>query len=191
MKKLVLASESPRRHEILTMVGLSFRIAKSNISEKFNPRFSPRSQAEDLSRQKAEAVAVRYRNAVIIGADTIVSLDNELFGKPESSQIAKAMLTKLQGKTHRVITGFTILDTDLRKSVTKSVETKVTMKSMSKKEIEWYILTKEPMDKAGAYAIQGKGSVFIEKIDGDYFNVVGLPIASLLEELNKFEIRLY
>ena len=78
MKKLVLASESPRRHEILTMVGLSFRIAKSNISEKFNPRFSPRSQAEDLSRQKAEAVAVRYRNAVIIGADTIVSLDNEL-----------------------------------------------------------------------------------------------------------------
>jgi len=191
MKKLVLASESPRRHEILTMVGLSFRIAKSNISEKFNPRLSPRSQAEDLSRQKAEAVAARYRNAVIIGADTIVSLDNDLFGKPESSQIAEAMLTKLQGKTHRVITGFTILDTDLRKSVTKSVETKVTMKSMSKKEIEWYILTKEPMDKAGAYAIQGKGSVFIEKIDGDYFNVVGLPISSLLEELIKFEIRLY
>lgn len=190
MRKLILASQSPRRKEILSMVGLSFRVAKSNIDEKLNPRLGPISQAEELSMQKAQAVAKRYTDAIIIGADTIVSLGNEIFGKGETTTNSKRILSKLQGRTHSVITGFTIIDTATKKSITKSVETKVTIKKMSKKEIEWYVATKEPMDKAGAYAIQGKGSIFVERIEGDYFNVVGLPIASMTEELKKFDINL-
>jgi septum formation protein len=191
MKKLVLASVSPRRKEILQMVGFTFRIAKSNIDEKFNPRLQAKGQAEFLSRQKAEAVAERYVDAIVIGVDEVISLGGEVLGKPTSPEQAKKMLSRLSGKAHLAITAFTIIDSSTKKSVTKSVETKVYMKYINRKEIEWYIRTGEPFDKSGGYAIQGKGSVFIEKIEGDYFNVVGLPIFELVEELKKFDITLF
>ena len=188
MRKLVLASTSPRRKQILEQIGLSFRVAKSNVVEKLNPRLTPKGQAEDLSRQKAEAVAKRFVDAVILGADQVISLDNETFGKPQGTMDAKRMLFRMQGRQHSVITAFTIIDTTMKKSVTKSVETKVTMKHMNKRDIEWYVGTKEPFGRAGAYSIQGIGAVFIEKIEGDYFNVVGLPIATVFDELKKFNI---
>jgi septum formation protein len=188
MKKLVLASTSPRRKELLEMVGLTFRTAKSNVDEVFNPRLSPKGQAESLSQQKAQAVANRYSDAIVLGADTIVSLGNEQFEKGENRENSTRLLQKLQGKTNLVTTSFTIIDTAANKSVTKSVETKVTLKKMSKKEIAWYVKTKEPFDKAGAYAAQGKGSLFIERIEGDYFNVVGLPISAVIDELKKFGV---
>ena len=188
MKKLVLASASPRRKELLEQVGLTFRTAKSNVDEVFNPRLSPKGQAESLSQQKAQVVAQRFTDAIVIAADTIVSLGNEQFEKGENPENSTRLLQKLQGKTHIVTTGFTIIDTATNKSVTKSVETKVTLKKMSKKEIEWYVRTKEPFDKAGAYGAQGKGSLFIERIEGDYFNVVGLPISAVVDELKKFGV---
>jgi septum formation protein len=190
MKKLVLASTSPRRKEILEMVGFSFRTTKSNVIEKFNPRLSPRGQAESLSQQKAEAVAERYKDAIIIASDTVVAIDNESIGKPEDVADAKRLLRKLHGRIHSVYTAFTIIDIATKKTVTKSVQTKVSIRKMTPREIDWYVASGEPMDKAGAYAIQGRGAIFIEKIEGDYFNVVGLPIASLIEELKKFGIYL-
>lgn len=191
MRKLVLASTSPRRKDLLEMIGLSFRVAESHVTEVFNPRLRARGQAESLSLQKAEAVAIRYKDAVILGADQVISFETEVLGKPHTSENAKRMLTKLQGKTHRVITAFTIIDTLSKKTTTHSVETKVTMRRMSKKEIEWYVATGEPLDRAGSYAMQGIGALFVEKIDGDYTNVIGLPVGDVVRELQKFGVTLF
>ena len=190
MKKLVLASESPRRRELLEMIGLSFRVAKSNVEEKFNPRLRARGQAEYLSLQKAQAVAERFVDAIIIGVDEVVTIDSDVLGKPDNNESARRMLEKLQGRVHRVITPYTIIDSPTKRTVTESVETKVYVRRISRKEMEWYIATGEPFDKAGGYGIQGKGSVFIEKIEGDYFTVVGLPISSLILSLRKFGVSL-
>ena len=190
MKKLVLASESPRRRELLEMIGLSFRVAKSNVEEKFNPRLRARGQAEYLSLQKAQAVAERFVDAIIIGVDEVVTIDSDVLGKPDNNESARRMLEKLQGRVHRVITAYTIIDSATKRTLTESVETKVYMRRISRKEMEWYIATGEPFDKAGGYGIQGKGSVFIEKIEGDYFTVVGLPISSLILSLRKFGVSL-
>lgn len=188
MKKIVLASSSPRRKTLLESIGLKFTVKPSNIPETKNPRLGPRAQAEYLSQQKAKAVAGRVNNAVIIAADTVVVLNKEIIGKPVSTDRAEKMLRKLSGKTHTVITGFTILDTETGKSVTKSVETKVTMRKVSQKEIEAYVKREHVLDKAGAYAIQGIGSLLFGKVEGDFFNVVGLPVSSLFQELKRFGV---
>jgi len=188
MRKIILASASPRRKEILKKTGLNFSICTSDYKEDINLSLKPRALAKFLSRKKAETVAHKYKNAIIIAADTFIVFKNRLLGKPHTDKEAETMLNMLNGKAHSVITGFTIMDTSSKKILSRSVETKVYFKKLSRKEINAYVRSKEPLDKAGAYAIQGLGSVFIERIDGDFLNVVGLPLLALTESLKKFGI---
>lgn len=188
MRKIILASASPRRKEILRKTGLNFSICTSDYKEDINLSLKPRALAKFLSRKKAETVAHKYKNAIIIAADTFIVFKNRLLGKPHTDKEAEKMLNMLNGKVHSVITGFTIMDTASKKILSRSVETKVYFKKLGRKEINAYVRSKEPLDKAGAYAIQGLGSVFIERIDGDFLNVVGLPLLALTESLKKFGI---
>jgi septum formation protein len=188
MRKIMLASASPRRKEILRKTGLNFSTCTSDYKEDINLSLKPRALAKFLSRKKAETVARKYKNAIIITADTFIVFKNRLLGKPHTDKEAKKMLNMLNGKAHSVITGFTIMDTASKKILSRSVETKVYFKKLGRKEINAYVRSKEPLDKAGAYAIQGLGSVFIERIDGDFLNVVGLPLLALTESLKKFGI---
>lgn len=190
MKKIVLASSSPRRKTLLAQIGLKFEIDPSNYEEDMTLDMKPVKLAEFLSLGKAEDVAKRHKNAVVISADTIVALDNEVFGKPHTPEKAKYMLQKMSGRAHSVITGFTIIDTETGKKISKSIETKVYFKKLSKEEIDAYIATGEPLDKGGGYAIQGLAALFVEKIEGDYFNVVGLPILAVTEEFKAFGIKI-
>lgn len=190
MRKIILASSSPRRRELMEMLGLKFRVVKSNVEEKLNPRLGPRAQAEALSRQKAEAVAEKYDDAVVIGADTLVVVDSEILGKPKDNTSAERMLRKLSGREQEVITGFTILDTAKRQSVTKSVVSKLVMRKLTAAEIAAYIDKEIVLDKAGSYAINGIGAIFFERIEGDYYNIVGLPLYALSQELKRMGIRL-
>ena len=188
MKKIILASGSPRRKEILGTTGLKFDISVSDYEEDLSMKKEPRALARFLSRKKAEDVAHKYKNALIIAADTFIVFKDNLLGKPHTAKEATRMLMMLNGKSHSVITGFTVLDTGTNKTVSKSIETKVYFKKTSQKEIKAYVDTKEPLDKAGAYAIQGLGALFVEKIEGDYLNVVGLPLAALSETLKGFGV---
>ena len=189
MKKIVLASASPRRKELLEGTGLKFEVDASDYEEDMSVRMEPHKLARFLSREKAKAIAGRHKNALIIAADTFIVFKGKLLGKPHTGTEAKKMLAMLNGRSHSVITGYTILDTGTKKTVTGSAETKVYFKKLSGKEIENYVRTKEPLDKAGAYAIQGLGAVIVEKIEGDFFNVVGLPLSALVENLKKFGVQ--
>jgi septum formation protein len=191
MKQIILASASPRRKALLQQIGLPCKVVPSNIIEKLNPRLKPRGQVEQLALEKAMSIAEKYPQSIIIAADTVVVMRDEIIGKPISREDAKRILEKLSGKSHTVITGFSIIDTQLHRKVTKSIESTVFMKKLTKKDIEKYIDTNEPMDKAGGYGIQEKGGVFIERIEGDYFNVVGLPISALIEELKRFGVTIF
>jgi septum formation protein len=186
MKKLILASTSLGRKEILAKTGLRFGIIKSNYKEDMSRKVTPSRLAEFLSFKKAEAVVKNCPKSVIIGADTFIVLGNKLLGKPHTPKEAFKMLRKINGKTLEVITGFTIIDADSNKKISRSVSTKVFIKKLSKTEISNYVKTKEPLDKAGAFGIQGKGALLIKKIEGDYFNVIGLPLNALVEELRRF-----
>lgn len=197
MKTIVLASKSPRRKVLLKQLGLKFVVVPSLVDESLNARLKPKGQAEALSEKKAIAVLNKLREknerreVVILSADTIVAMDDEVLGKPKDEKEAKRMLRKLSGKKHSVVTGFTIIDTESKKSVVKSVETFVYFKKLSEREIGEYIRHEKLSDKAGAYAIQGIGAVFIEKIEGDFFNVVGLPLFEVANELRKFGITIF
>jgi len=186
MKKLILASTSPWRKEILAKTGLRFGVIASNYKEDMNKKMSPSKLAEFLSFKKAETVVKKCPKSVIIGADTFIVLGNKLLGKPHTPKEAFKMLRKISEKMLKVITGFTIIDTDSNKRISRSVSTKVFIKKLSKTEISNYVKTKEPLDKAGAFGIQGKGALLIKKIEGDFFNVIGLPLSALAEELKKF-----
>lgn len=190
MRKIILASKSPRRKALLNNIGLKFTVEVSNIEEKININIKPQKTAEKLSLEKARQIAKKHKDAIIIAADTFVVYKNKILGKPETEKNAEKMLKLLSGKQHLVITGFTIIDTKSGKTVTKSDETKVYMKKMTSGEIDAYIKTKEPLDKAGAYAVQEKGGIFVEKIEGDFLNVVGLPVFKLTSELKKFNVRI-
>lgn len=158
-KKIVLASASPRRKELLELIGLQFKVDPGDYKEDMNLKLSPHELARALSLEKAKSVAGKYNNAIIIAADTFVIIREQILGKPHTEEEAKRMLMLLDGATHLVITGFTILDTDTGKKISRSVETKVTFKNLTEKEIDAYVKTKEPLNKAGAYAIQGLGSI--------------------------------
>jgi septum formation protein len=188
MKKIVLASASPRRKEILKITGLNFHVCASDYEEDFDLSLKPRELARFLSRKKAEAVAHKYREAIIIAADTFIYFKNRLLGKPHTGEEAEKMLRLLNGNVHSVITGFTILDTKSGQIVSESVATKVYFRTLDDEEIRAYIRSGEPLDKAGAYAVQGLGAVFIEKIEGDFFNVMGLPLSALTESLKRFGV---
>jgi len=187
-RKIILASASPRRKEILKMTGLKFSVEAGDYEEDMALALKPRQLARFLSSEKARAIAVKYANALVIAADTFIIFKGSLLGKPHTREEARRMLDLLNGRAHSVITGFTIIDTSTRKKVSRSVETRVYFRKLAVKEIESYIKTGEPLDKAGAYAIQGTGALLVKKIEGDYFNVMGLPLSSLTEALKKFGV---
>jgi len=188
MKKIILASASQRRKEILKITGLKFKVDAGDFKENMDSALKPHELARFLSDEKAKAVAGRYKKALVIAADTFIVFKGKLLGKPHTGEEARRMLKILNGKTHSVITGFTILDTEDNKKISRSVETKVSFKKLTMKEIDSYIESKEPLDKAGAYAIQGLGALIVKRIEGDYFNVMGLPLSALIEALKKFGI---
>lgn len=188
MRKIILASTSPRRKNLLKRLGIAFEVVASDIDEKLNPRLGPRHQVEALALQKAEAVAGKFEDAIIIAADTLVALGDEVMGKPKDENDAKRMLKKLRGRQHSIVTGFVLIDTAAKRTIVKSVETKVWFKKLSPQEIASYIEKDRPFDKAGGYALQDRGVTFVEKIEGDYAGGVGLPLFTLAKELKKLGI---
>ncbi|XLQ20591.1 MAG: Maf family protein [Candidatus Moraniibacteriota bacterium] len=188
MKKIILASSSPRRKELLKNIGLNFNVVSSDYMEDMTLDMKPTELAKYLSLGKAQDVAKNHINTIIIAADTFVVLNDDLLGKPHTEEKAFEMLQKINGQTLEVITGYTIIDTSMKYSISKAVTTKIFIKKLTDDEIKSYIKTGEPLDKAGAFAIQGYGSIFIKEIQGSYTNVIGLPIYSLAESLKKFGV---
>ena len=181
--ELILASKSPRRHEIMRFMGLSFKSEACTEPERVEEGLSSAETVMRLARQKADYALHLHPDACVIGADTIVELDGEIIGKPASPEDAVRTLTRMQGRSHYVYTGLAVLKrgyADVRYAVTK-----VRFRTMSEKEIRWYVSTGEPMDKAGSYGVQGLGSVFVDSVDGNYFNVAGLPAPVLYDMLLK------
>ena len=185
---LILASGSPRRKEILDTMGLAFSVDVSDADESFAG--TPEEMVLELSRRKALAVASRHSGAMILAADTLVFGD-EVLGKPHSAEEAKRMLAELSGRWHSVYTGVTMIDTRSGKTLSRADVTRVHFVALTAQDIDAYVATGEPLDKAGAYGIQGRGGMLIDRIEGSYSNVVGLPMAlvrSMLLELEKSQI---
>ncbi|GAB6099089.1 Maf family protein [Halanaerocella petrolearia] len=182
MKKIVLASSSPRRRRLLEQLDMDFIVQPSRIDESKIEEENSICLVQKLSYLKADEVA-REESGIIIAADTVVTLEGEVLEKPNNKAEAYKMLQQLSGTSHQVVTGITIIMSD--KSLTDYQETEVTFRQLTDKEIDDYIATEEPMDKAGAYGIQGKGAIFVEQIKGDFYNVVGLPIVKLIEMLRE------
>ena len=187
-QKLILASKSPRRAEILQAVGWPFEAVAANVDETRAPDEDAVSYVERLAQTKAATVAERVPGSLVLGADTIVVVDGEILGQPHDAAKARRMLKLLNDKWHEVLTGVAIIndraEADTRVLIDHAV-TRVRFGQMSEAEIDWYVSTHEPLDKAGAYAIQGHAALFIEEVQGDYFNIVGLPIRLVYELLNK------
>lgn len=187
-KKIILASSSPRRYNLLNQIGVDFEIQPSEIEEIFDPSKSPIENAIFLSEAKAQQVAGNIDNGFVVGADTIVVLNGELMGKPGSERDAFQMLKKLSNKEHKVITGFTIIDKPSNKKVSDYELTLVKFREIEDEEIMEYITTQSPIDKAGAYGIQDDfGAIFVEKINGCFYNVVGFPLTKFYLTLKKFQ----
>lgn len=184
MEKIILASASPRRRELLGLITTDFEIITADVDETVNENFTAEETVMNLSLKKAKAVSEKYQGRVVIGADTVVVCDGKILGKPVDDKDAFIMLKMLSGRTHQVLTGVTI--TDNTKADCFYVKSDVTFFDLSEEDILSYIKSGEPSDKAGSYGIQGKGSLFVEKISGDYFNIVGLPISELNRHLKKF-----
>lgn len=189
MKKLILASSSPRRKELLEQVGFTFEIQPSSFEENMAQDLPPLELAKQLSLGKAQDIANKNSDSIVLGADTFIAFDNHILGKPHTPEKAKEILKLLSGKWHSVITGFTIIDTETKKKVSESVETKVYFRELIDSEIDEYIATGEPLDRAGAYAIQERGALLVDHIEGDYSNVVGLPITVVALALKDFDVK--
>ncbi|MBE6563640.1 MAG: septum formation protein Maf [Ruminococcaceae bacterium] len=191
MKKIILASKSPRRHEILNLAGLDHEIKVSDADERLPEGISAAEAARIIAERKALAVKAELENenSVIIAADTVVEVDGEIYGKPRDTADAKRMLSKLSGSVHFVHTGISIIDGD--KSYSETVTTEVTMREIFEDEMDGYIDSFEPMDKAGAYGIQGMGGAFVSSLKGDYFNVMGLPLCRVCSILRECGIPLF
>lgn len=192
---VILASSSPRRRELLISAGLNPRIVPSDADETMDPSLTPDQLVMQLAERKAEPVAGRLRMAgeeagLVIGADTVVVIGGETLGKPKDAGDAASMLGKLQGKEHQVYTGVCLIDLAGSRRKTAWRKTDVLMKPLSRERILQYVATGEPMDKAGAYAIQGRGAALVESIRGCYFNVVGLPISLLDDMLADFGVEI-
>jgi len=180
---LILASKSPRRRYLLKQAGLSFTVIPSTFDESKVPLSSPEAYVKFLAEAKANQVSENYPARWVIGADTIVMIDGYLLGKPDSRADARLMLKRLSGKTHQVFTGYCICCRSKDRIHSEVIKTDVRFKNLSDTEIEWYIRTNEPFDKAGAYAIQGLGTFLVKSIKGSYTNVVGLPVCEVIEFL--------
>ena len=183
MNRIILASSSPRRKELLETAGVEFEIHVKEVDESVPEGTAPADAAVMTATKKAQAVAGSFRDSVVIGADTIVVCDNRILGKPQSKENAAAMLRMLSGREHEVITGVCLIKNEAMRSFAKI--SKVKFYNLTDEEIDKYVSTGESMDKAGAYGIQGLGCTLVESIEGDYFNIVGLPVASVVREINK------
>jgi septum formation protein len=182
---LILASKSPRRKYLLEQAGLEFSVLPSEVDEDEITVTEPDHYVKYLAEAKAKDISEKYPENWILGADTIVLIDGMILGKPGSKQDAFAMLKRLSGRTHIVYTGFCLICKKKNRLISQTVQTNVLFKELSDHEIEWYIHTPEPFDKAGAYAIQGLGTFLVKSIEGSYTNVVGLPVCEVIELLLK------
>ena len=185
--KIILASRSPRRAKILNMIKVTFKVAPSKIKEQVNPKIKPNENAINISKAKAEAISHKYPNDIIIGADTIVVFNEEIFGKPKNINESKKMLKALSGNSHKVITGVTIMNERLGILKTFSEITEVFVQKIPTKKIDYYITNFNTLDKAGSYGIQEWFSVWIKRINGCYYNVMGLPVSKLYKYLVESE----
>jgi len=182
LPRIVLASTSPRRAEILRTVGWPFETFPVEVDESRNRGEGAQTYVERLAREKAEAAAPHFPSRIVLGADTVVVVDNEILGKPEDESRARRILRDLSGRWHQVLTGVALVGIANNKpAIVAHAATDVKFAKMGDAEIDWYVSTGEPMDKAGAYAIQGLGARFIEEIKGEYFNVMGLPVRLLYD----------
>lgn len=180
---LILASQSPRRRELLAMLGLDFEVITANIDETMDPALPPEANVANVAEAKARAVGAAHPSRLILAADTIVVVDGQILGKPHSPQAAGDMLQRLSGRSHTVMTGFCLWQ-DGRSDVHVE-QTHLRFKPLSQAEIGAYVATGSPMDKAGAYGIQDQAAVFVEALEGDYYNVMGLPLCALAKCLRR------
>ena len=183
--RVILASQSPRRRELLSLVGIAHEVRPANIDERYLAGESPRAHAERLAREKA--AKIREPGALVIGSDTIVVIDGDVLGKPNDAADAATMLRRLSGRTHTVITAVAVAWQERLESGVEEAE--VTFHRLSDRDITEYIATREPMDKAGAYGIQGFGATIVARVDGDYFAVMGLPLQHLVRLLGRVGLR--
>ncbi|KKE77688.1 septum formation inhibitor Maf [Bacilli bacterium] len=188
-QRLILASGSPRRKELLQNMNLSFDVVVSNVDETIDRTLSAEDLVQSLSYQKASSIAKSHPEAYVIGADTMVLLDNQVLGKPKTEENAFQMLHQLSGRQHDVLTGVTIIKG--KQIVSFYERTLIEFWPLTENEIWNYVKTGEPMDKAGAYGIQGLGAYLVKKVNGDYFSIVGLPVARLMRELQKLGFKNY
>lgn len=182
-KKIILASQSPRRRYLLKQADIDFEVIPSKIDESNFTLADPENYVKKLSAAKARNIAAKYPDAWVIGADTIVVINGRVLEKPESKNHAATMLKSLSNRVHSVYTGFSLCCRNEKQMITKSLRTEVNFKKLTDYEIEWYLSTDEPFDKAGAYAIQGIGTFLVKSINGSYTNVVGLPVCEVIEIL--------
>lgn len=188
MQNIILASTSPRRKELLEKTGLRFTIVVSDYEEDMTLALAPHDLAKHLSKGKADVVAQDHKDSIIIAADTFVVFGDKILGKPHTPKKSKEMLAMLSGNTHSIITGFTIVDTQTQKIASHTTETKVHFRKLTTEEIDAYVATGEPLDKAGAYGIQGLGNVLVDKIEGSFSNVMGLPVEEVMVVLKDFGV---
>lgn len=189
-RDIILASNSPRRRELLSQIGIPFTVIPAHVDENIRQGEAPESYASRLALEKAREVGRRVGDGLIIAADTIVVLNDMILGKPSGPEEAEEMLARLSGTMHRVITGLAVVDAPTGRSAVYTAMTRVWFRDLSQEDIRAYVSSGEPLDKAGAYGIQERGALFVEKIEGCYFNVVGLPLALLAEVLKEFKINI-
>ena len=191
IKPIILASSSPRRRELLSQIGLDFTVMPADVDERLLPGEGPELYALRVAFDKARTLAARTKNGIILGADTIVVLQETILGKPIDAADAACMLTMLSGRMHRVITALAVIDASTAEQNTALAVTRVWFRDLSPEMIASYVATGEPLDKAGAYGIQERGALFVERIDGCYFNVVGLPLSLLADLLMHWGITIF
>lgn len=184
MKTIILASQSPRRKELLQQLITQFEIIPANIDETVEEGLLPEEYVQKMAFEKARCVLNEHPESLVIGCDTVVVLDNKILGKPKTHQEAKAMLLSYSDRTHQVLTGVTIMTQN--KVVTKLAEASVTFYPLHKEQVEQYVATGEPMDKSGSYGIQGGASVFVKEIHGDFYAIVGFPVGLVNQLLQEF-----
>lgn len=188
MKPLILASASPRRRELIARLGVPFTVSPADIDESMLPGENADAFARRIARDKALKIAASVDAGIVIGVDTIVVIDGGVMGKPESNESARLMLEKLSGRTHEVTSGVAVIERPSGRTIVTSAVTEVRFKTLTSREIDRYVASGEPLDKAGAYGIQGVASLFVEEISGCYYNVVGLPLNLLYETLLEFGV---
>jgi len=186
-RPLILASRSPRRRLLLKQIGLDFVVHPSSVDERFHDHESPRTGARRVAEEKAMDVARSFGEGIVVGADTIVVVGTEVLGKPKTEKEARGMLRKLSGRAHVVYTAIALVDVKTRKKISEVVRTKVQFRTLTENEIARYVASGSPMDKAGAYGIQDDyGAVFVEKVEGCFYNVVGFPLSRFHRAYQKF-----